>query len=317
MLGVSSCAQSEARESAAQDLSDAKASGDGLGRNHAVLHLGRLRTGRLLSCCRATYFRFLCADFLHAGDREFCRGREARRMDQPGARLCQYPLQPARPDQCDQCRKSEARLVVLRRHAVRPRGRRRWWSATPCIWSRPIPNIAYALDLTKPGPSIKWTYQPNPSPIAIGKACCDAVLRGWAYADGKLIYNLLDDETVAVDAKTGKQVWRTRLDDPGDGVTMTMSRLYRGRQGLSSAIHGGEMGVNGWLAALDVKTGKELWRAYAVGPDSDVLIGAGLQAVLSVAERQGPGRHDLAGEHVEARRAARPGAGSPTIQIST
>lgn len=33
------------------------------------------------------------------------------------------------------------------------------------------------------------------------------------------------------------------------------------------------MGVNGWLAAIDVKDGKELWRAHAVGPDSEVLIG--------------------------------------------
>src|SRR6185437_12033798 len=64
----------------------------------------------------------------------------------------------------------------------------------------PFPNIAYALDLSKPSPSIRWSFQPNPSPTAIGKACCDAVLCGWAYSDGKLIYNLLDAHTVAVDA---------------------------------------------------------------------------------------------------------------------
>ncbi|HEY5263921.1 MAG TPA: hypothetical protein VIJ37_02950, partial [Steroidobacteraceae bacterium] len=72
----------------------------------------------------------------------------------------------------------------------------------------PFPDIAYALDLSKPGAFIKWTYKPNPSPLAIGKACCDSVTRGIVYADGKLIYNLLDDHTVAVDAKTGKEVWR-------------------------------------------------------------------------------------------------------------
>ena len=136
----------------------------------------------------------------------------------------------------------------------------------------PFPNIAYALDLTKPSPSVKWSFQPNPSPLAIGKACCDAVLRGWAYDDGKLIYNLLDAETVAVDVKTGKEVWRTRMDDPGRGVTMTMSAFtVDGKVFVGNS--GGEMGVNGWLAALDVKTGKELWRAHAVGPDSDVHIG--------------------------------------------
>ena len=46
----------------------------------------------------------------------------------------------------------------------------------------PFPNVAYALDLSKPGAPIKWSYKPDPSPLAIGKACCDAVLRGWAFA---------------------------------------------------------------------------------------------------------------------------------------
>ena len=87
----------------------------------------------------------------------------------------------------------------------------------------PYPDTAYALDLTKPSPAIKWKFDPNPSPQAIGKACCDAVLRGWAFADGKLIYNLLDDHTVAVDAATGKEVWRTQLDSVEHGVTMTQS----------------------------------------------------------------------------------------------
>ena len=36
---------------------------------------------------------------------------------------------------------------------------------------------------------------------------------------------------------------------------------------------GGEFGVRGWLTALDVRTGELEWRAYATGPDRDVLIG--------------------------------------------
>lgn len=138
----------------------------------------------------------------------------------------------------------------------------------------PFPNVAYALDLGKPPPSIKWTFRPDPSPIAIGKACCDAVLRGWAIADGKLIYNLLDAHTVAVDLATGKEAWRTKMDDPEDGVTMTMSAFAAG-DSVFVGNSGGEMGVNGWLAALDVHTGKERWRAHAVGTDADVKIGPG------------------------------------------
>lgn len=137
----------------------------------------------------------------------------------------------------------------------------------------PFPDMAYALDLTQPGATIKWTFKPNPSPVAIGKACCDAVTRGSAFADGKLVYNLLDDHTVAVDAATGKQVWRTRMDNVENGATMTMSPLIVGHK-VFVGNSGGEMGVRGWVAALDLDTGKELWRAYATGPDKDALIGS-------------------------------------------
>ena len=141
----------------------------------------------------------------------------------------------------------------------------------------PFPNIAYALDLTKPGLPIKWTYQPHPDPIAIGKACCDAVNRGPTYADGKLVFTLLDAEAVAVDANTGKEVWRTRLGEPANGVTITMSPLVVGKTVLVGDS-GGEMGVRGQLTALDLDTGKELWRAYSTGPDADVKIGADFKA---------------------------------------
>ncbi|HVY33805.1 MAG TPA: PQQ-dependent dehydrogenase, methanol/ethanol family, partial [Caulobacteraceae bacterium] len=136
----------------------------------------------------------------------------------------------------------------------------------------PYPNVAYALDLTKPGAPIKWSFAPNPSPMAVGKACCDAVLRGWALSDGKLIYNLLDAHTVAVDAKTGQEVWRTKMDNVANGATMTMAATVYGDK-VYVGNSGGEMGVHGWLAALDVKTGKELWRAYNTGPDDQVKIG--------------------------------------------
>lgn len=137
----------------------------------------------------------------------------------------------------------------------------------------PYPNIAYALDLSKPGAPIKWSFSPNPSPIAIGKACCDAVLRGWALADGKLIYNLLDAHTIALDSKTGREIWRTKTDNVENGATTTMSALVVHDKVLVGNS-GGELGVHGWLAALDLKTGKELWRAFNTGPDSEVKIGA-------------------------------------------
>lgn len=70
----------------------------------------------------------------------------------------------------------------------------------------PWPNLLYALDLTKPGAPLKWTYAPNPSQSSKGVACCDHVNRGAAYYNGRIYYNTLDVHTVAVDSKTGKQI---------------------------------------------------------------------------------------------------------------
>lgn len=136
----------------------------------------------------------------------------------------------------------------------------------------PFPDVAYALDLTKPG-TVKWKHDPHPDPWAIGVACCDVVNRGWAYADGKLVYNLLDDHTVALDVNDGHEIWRTKLADVNTGQTMTMAPLIADGK-VIVGNSGGEMGARGWVAALDLETGKELWRAYSTGPDSDVKITA-------------------------------------------
>jgi lanthanide-dependent methanol dehydrogenase len=144
----------------------------------------------------------------------------------------------------------------------------------------PFPNISYALDLTKPGAPIKWSFAPNPTPVAIGKACCDTVNRGGAIADGKIIYNLLDNHVVAVDMKTGKEVWRTKMGEVTHGETMTMAPFVVGKK-VFVGNSGGEMGVWGWIAALDVDTGKELWRAHSTGTDKEVMIGSDFKPFYS------------------------------------
>jgi lanthanide-dependent methanol dehydrogenase len=135
----------------------------------------------------------------------------------------------------------------------------------------PYPNVLYAFDLTKPG-TVQWEFRPEVDPAAQGIACCDVVNRGAAYADGRVFYNTLDATTVAVDATTGQQVWRTRVGDIGRGETMTMAPLVVGDKVLVGNS-GGELGVRGWLTALDTATGNVAWRAYSTGPDADVLIG--------------------------------------------
>jgi lanthanide-dependent methanol dehydrogenase len=137
----------------------------------------------------------------------------------------------------------------------------------------PFPNFLYALDLTKPGAPAKWTYKPNPELSAQGVACCDLVNRGAAYYDGKIYYNTLDAHTVAVDAKTGKEVWNTRVGDINRGESITMAPLVV-KDKVLVGNSGGEFGIRGWLTALDAKTGKLAWRGYTTGPDAEVLIGS-------------------------------------------
>jgi lanthanide-dependent methanol dehydrogenase len=135
----------------------------------------------------------------------------------------------------------------------------------------PYPNVAYALDLTQPGFPLKWKFRPENDQRAIGAACCDVVNRGASLGDGKLVYNLLDGHTVAVDITTGRQVWRTKMANLDLGETITMAPIIV-KDLVIVGSSGGEMGVRGWLAAVDLKTGKERWRAYNVGPDADVKI---------------------------------------------
>jgi alcohol dehydrogenase (cytochrome c) len=132
------------------------------------------------------------------------------------------------------------------------------------------PNQVFALDAATG--DLKWSYAPKPNPAAQGVACCDVVTRGLAYDNGKIFLNTLDGYTVGLDANSGKELWHTKLADINLGETITMAPVVvRGKVLVGNS--GGEMGVRGWVTAVDENTGKLVWRAYSTGPDSEVLIG--------------------------------------------
>ena len=135
------------------------------------------------------------------------------------------------------------------------------------------PNYVYALDLTKPGAPLKWKFAPGPAPASQGLACCDVVNRGGTVSNGRYIFSTLDGQVIALDVRTGKALWRVRLGNINKGETITMAPLVAdGRVYVGNS--GGEMGVHGWITALDESSGKLAWKAYDTGPDRDVLIGA-------------------------------------------
>ncbi len=136
----------------------------------------------------------------------------------------------------------------------------------------PFPNELFALELASAQPTVKWHYAPPVLMGAAGVACCDQVNRGIVYDGGRIFFNTLDNQTIAVDAESGAEIWRVRLGDINRGETMTMAPLVvKGKVLVGNS--GGELGVRGWLTALDAASGEIAWRAFSTGPDADVLIG--------------------------------------------
>jgi PQQ-dependent dehydrogenase (methanol/ethanol family) len=134
----------------------------------------------------------------------------------------------------------------------------------------PFPNSVFALDLNHDG-KILWKYEPKQDPNVIPVMCCDTVNRGVAYADGKIFLHQADTTLVALDAKSGKVVWSVKTDDASKGATGTSAPMVV-KDKVYVGVSGGEFGVRGWVAAYTIADGKQVWRGYSMGPDSDVLI---------------------------------------------
>jgi lanthanide-dependent methanol dehydrogenase len=134
----------------------------------------------------------------------------------------------------------------------------------------PFPNPVYALDLNNEA-KILWKYEPKQDPNVIPVMCCDTVNRGLAYADGKIFLHQADTTLVALDAKDGKVVWQAKNGDPSKGQTGTSAPMVV-KDKVLVGISGGEFGVQCHVTAYDLKTGKQVWRAFSEGPDDQLLV---------------------------------------------
>jgi PQQ-dependent dehydrogenase (methanol/ethanol family) len=173
----------------------------------------------------------------------------------------------------------------------------------------PFPNLVYALDLTKPGAPAKWTYDPKTLGAAQGVACCDVVNRGASYDNGTIFFNTLDGRTIALDSETGKEKWVATLADINKGETITRAPLVASGK-VFVGNSGGELGVRGWLTALNENDGTIAWRAYSTGPDKDVLIGPRFKPFYAKDRGSDLGIHTWPGE------AWKTGGGAPWGWVS-
>jgi PQQ-dependent dehydrogenase (methanol/ethanol family) len=137
------------------------------------------------------------------------------------------------------------------------------------------PNYVYALDLSTPDDyRVLWKYTPKQDDHAVAVACCDTVNRGLAHGDGKLVFNTLDGQLIALDAKTGKEAWKVKRADPKKGETSTPTPVIV-KDIVVTGMGGNEFGVRGRLQAYSLADGHELWTCQSTGSDKDVCLGAG------------------------------------------
>src|SRR5437879_1384030 len=88
--------------------------------------------------------------------------------------------------------------------------------------------------------------------------------RGVALHKDKVIFGTLDAHLVALDAKTGKPAWETKIADYADGYFVSQAPLVIKSKVIVGIAGPGEMGPRGFVEAFDAETGKSLWRWYSV-----------------------------------------------------
>jgi PQQ-dependent dehydrogenase (methanol/ethanol family) len=121
------------------------------------------------------------------------------------------------------------------------------------------PKYVYALD-AKTG-EIKWKYTPELPRDVTAAVCCGAVNRGVAYAGGRVFVNRLDGFMVALDAKTGKEIWKAQVSEYKKGDDMTSPPTIV-KNMVVTGYAGGEYATRGSIAAFDQETGKLIWRTF-------------------------------------------------------
>jgi alcohol dehydrogenase (cytochrome c) len=87
--------------------------------------------------------------------------------------------------------------------------------------------------------------------------------RGVALYGDKVYMATMDACVVALDAKTGKVAWEQCVADWNEGYYMTLAPMAAKGKVLVG-VSGGELGIRGFVAALDAGTGQEAWKAYTV-----------------------------------------------------
>jgi len=108
-----------------------------------------------------------------------------------------------------------------------------------------------------------WNTPVDYPPATTRVVCCGIVNRGAAIYEGRIFRTTLDARVIALDAKTGKELWAVKSGDAKDGIAMTGAPLIADGV-LLVGMAGAEYGSRGYIEGYDPASGKRLWRHYTV-----------------------------------------------------
>jgi alcohol dehydrogenase (cytochrome c) len=108
-----------------------------------------------------------------------------------------------------------------------------------------------------------WRHTLDWPPETPRVVCCGVSNKGPAIFDGKVFRTTLDAHVIALDAKTGKEVWKSKADEWKEGFSMTMAPLVANGV-IITGMSGAEFGIRGYIDGWDPQTGKRLWRTYTI-----------------------------------------------------
>jgi alcohol dehydrogenase (cytochrome c) len=137
------------------------------------------------------------------------------------------------------------------------------FEATPLVvngvlYTVQAPNDVVALDAATG--RIFWTYSYQNAPA---RTCCGRVNRGLAILGDTLFMGTVDAHLIALDAKSGQLLWNTAVADASQQFSITMPPMVV-KDKVYIGTAGGDMGIRAFVAAYDVRTGRQVWKFHTI-----------------------------------------------------
>ena len=127
-----------------------------------------------------------------------------------------------------------------------------------------------------------WQYDPKVAPEYSRITCCGTVSRGVSAWNGKIIIPALDGRLIAVDAKTGAEIWQTDTKIEGQPLSITGAPRMAGNL-VVIGNSGGDVGSRGYMSAYNADTGEKVWRFFIVPGEPGKLDGEASDSVMAMA----------------------------------